>query len=180
MITHNLGYPRIGNHRETKKAVEAYWSGKINYEQLLQSGKEVKIKNWQLQKELGLDLIPSNDFSFYDHVLDMILTVGAIPERYSHLSRSSDKARLDLYFAMAKGYQGNGSDITAMEMTKWFDTNYHYIVPEFSKKQNFWLSSLKFLDEFQEAKNLGIITKPVVNDILLRSKEVLEWIKTQF
>jgi 5-methyltetrahydropteroyltriglutamate--homocysteine methyltransferase len=162
MITHNLGYPRIGDGREIKKAIEGYWSGKINYNQLIQTSAEIKQKNWLLQKDLGIDLIPSNDFSFYDHVLDMAFTVNAIPERYSDLPRNSEKSKLDLYFAMARGYQAGGVDIIAMEMTKWFDTNYHYIVPEFYKNQKFSLSDLKFIAEFLEAKKLGIITKPVL------------------
>jgi 5-methyltetrahydropteroyltriglutamate--homocysteine methyltransferase len=162
MITHNLGYPRIGNNREMKKAIEGYWSGKINYNQLIQTSSEIKQKNWLLQIDLGIDLIPSNDFSFYDHVLDMAFTINAIPERYSGLPRNSEKSKLDLYFAMARGYQEGGDDIIAMEMTKWFDTNYHYIVPEFYKNQKFSLSDLKFINEFLEAKKLDIITKPVL------------------
>lgn len=162
MITHNLGYPRIGNNREIKKAIEGYWSGKINYNQLIQTSAEIKQKNWLLQKDLGIDLIPSNDFSLYDHVLDMAFTINAIPDRYSDLTRNSEKSKLDLYFAMARGYQEGGADIIAMEMTKWFDTNYHYIVPEFIKNQRFSLTNLKFIDEFLEAKKLGIITKPVL------------------
>jgi 5-methyltetrahydropteroyltriglutamate--homocysteine methyltransferase len=162
MITHNLGYPRIGNEREIKKALEGYWSGRLNYDELIKTGAEIKQKNWFLQKDLGVDLIPSNDFSFYDHVLDMAFSVNAIPERYSDLARNSKKSKLDLYFALARGYQKGGVDIIAMEMTKWFDTNYHYIVPEFNKNQKFRLSDLKFLDEFLEAKRLGVITKPVL------------------
>ncbi|MDP2336740.1 MAG: 5-methyltetrahydropteroyltriglutamate--homocysteine S-methyltransferase [Bacteroidota bacterium] len=162
MITHNLGYPRIGNNRELKKAVEGYWSGKITYSQLIQISATIKQKNWLTQKDLGIDLIPSNDFSLYDHVLDLAFAINAIPIRYAHLPRNSDKSKLDLYFAMARGCQEGGTDITAMEMTKWFDTNYHYIVPEFYKNQKFWLSNLKLIDEFIEAKQLGIITKPVL------------------
>jgi 5-methyltetrahydropteroyltriglutamate--homocysteine methyltransferase len=162
MVTHNLGYPRIGNDRELKKAVEGYWSGKISYEQLIQVSIAIKQKNWLLQKDLGIDLIPSNDFSFYDHVLDFSFAINAIPERYAHLPRHYDKSKLDLYFAMARGIQEEDVDITAMEMTKWFDTNYHYIVPEFYKDQKFRLANLKVIDEFIEAKQLGIITKPVL------------------
>src|SRR5450759_5265780 len=162
MITHNLGYPRIGNDREIKKAIEGYWSGKITYDQLIQTAVEIKQKNWLLQKDLGIDLIPSNDFSFYDHVLDMAFSVNAIPERYTGLAQNSDKSKLDMYFAMARGYQKGEKDIIAMEMTKWFDTNYHYIVPEFYKNQKFSLTNLKFINEFLEAKKLGIITKPVL------------------
>lgn len=90
-----------------------------------------------LQKTAGIDLIPSNDFSFYDQILDMSLTVGAIPQRYNKVILDKNNSELDLYFAMARGYQKNGLDIIAMEMTKWFDTNYHYIVPEFQKTSNF-------------------------------------------
>jgi 5-methyltetrahydropteroyltriglutamate--homocysteine methyltransferase len=174
MITHNLGYPRIGNNRETKKALEAYWSGKISYEALIRTGKEIKLKNWQLQRDMGIDLIPSNDFSFYDHILDMSLTVGAIPERYAGLDKNNGEDLLGLYFAMARGYQDESNDITAMEMTKWFDTNYHYIVPEFYKHQKFRLSSLKFLEDFLEAKDAGFPTKPVLTgpvSYLLLGKE---------
>lgn len=162
MITHNLGYPRIGDNRELKKAVEGYWSERISYEQLIEISSAIKQKNWLMQKELGIDLIPSNDFSLYDHVLDLAFALSAIPDRYAQLPRNSDKSKLDLYFAMARGCQDGVADITAMEMTKWFDTNYHYIVPEFYKNQKFWLSNFKFIDEFQEAKKLGIITKPVI------------------
>ena len=162
MITHNLGYPRIGNDREIKKSVEGYWSGKVTYTQLIQASKEIKRKNWLMQKDLGINLIPSNDFSLYDHVLDMAFAIDAIPKRYAHLAHNSDKAKLDLYFAMARGYQEGETDITAMEMTKWFDTNYHYIVPEFYKDQKFRLTNLKFINEFLEAKQLDIITKPVL------------------
>ena len=162
MITHNLGYPRIGDNRELKKAVEGYWSGKVSYDHLIQTGTEIRQKNWLLQKDMGIDLIPSNDFSFYDHVLDMTFAINAIPRRYDSLVRNSGKSKLDLYFAMARGYQEGNADITAMEMTKWFDTNYHYIVPEFYKNQKFNLINLKFIDEFLEAKKLGIITKPVL------------------
>lgn len=115
-------------------------------------------QNWTLQKEAGIDLIPSNDFSFYDQVLDMTLALGAIPSRYAPLTTN----RLDLYFAMARGYQRDGHDIIAMEMTKWFDTNYHYIVPEFKKGQQFKLFYNKASYEYNEAQELGIETKPVI------------------
>jgi len=162
MIAHNLGYPRIGSHRELKKACEQYWSGKTTFKNLLQVGKNLRQENWLLQKQAGIDLIPSNDFSFYDQVLDMSLMAGAIPERYHDVILNKSNVELDLCFAMARGYQKDGLDITAMEMTKWFDTNYHYIVPEFHKNQSFKLFSTKVIDEFYEAKQLGIITKPVL------------------
>jgi 5-methyltetrahydropteroyltriglutamate--homocysteine methyltransferase len=162
MQTQNLGYPRIGSNRELKKACEQYWSGKISVEELIKTGHSIRQQNWQIQKNAGIDLIPSNDFSFYDQVLDMSLTVGAIPERYHEVILNNKKTELDLYFAMARGYQKDGLDITAMEMTKWFDTNYHYIVPEFHKNQKFKLFSTKVIDEFNEAKHSGFVTKPVI------------------
>ncbi len=162
MITHNLGYPRIGSQRELKKACERYWAGKINQTELLDTAREIRQRHWQLQKEAGLSLIPCNDFSFYDQVLDMSLAVNAIPKRYQPLLEKNT-SKLDLYFAMARGYQQDALDITAMEMTKWFDTNYHYIVPEFQKNQSFSLFSDKVLAEFREAKALlGKAAKPVL------------------
>lgn len=162
MLTNNLGYPRIGSKRELKKACEQYWSGNSSIQNLVQTGREIRKLNWELQKEAGIDLIPSNDFSFYDQVLDLSLTVGAIPKRYHEVILNKSNSELDLYFAMARGYQKDGLDITAMEMTKWFDTNYHYIVPEFLKDQQFNLFSTKLLDEYNESVRLGIKTKPVI------------------
>ncbi|MGV6944799.1 5-methyltetrahydropteroyltriglutamate--homocysteine S-methyltransferase [Sphingobacterium kyonggiense] len=163
LLTNNLGYPRVGAFRELKKANEAYWAKKISAEELLQAGLKIREGNWKTQKDAGIDLIPSNDFSFYDQVLDLSLTVGAIPARYNSLLNKIDRQyNLDLYFAMARGFQEGGVDVTAMEMTKWFDTNYHYIVPEFVKDQAFKLTSEKFLSEYNEAKQQGIETKPVI------------------
>ena len=161
MITHNLGYPRIGSQRELKKACELHWAGKSTFSEVNQVAAKIRKENWSIQKEAGIDLIPSNDFSFYDHVLDMTLMLGAIPERYHEILLDKSNTEIDLYFAMARGYQKKGLDIIAMEMTKWFDTNYHYIVPEFSKQQSFHLFSKKAIAEFVEAKQLGLITKPV-------------------
>ncbi len=162
MQTQNLGYPRIGSQRELKKASEQYWQGKITVQQLLQVGKTIRQQNWQLQKDAGIDIIPCNDFSFYDQVLDTTLMVGAIPERYHSLMEAKQLSDIDLLFAMARGYQKEGFDITAMEMTKWFDTNYHYIVPEFTANQKFTLYNTKVLNEFLEAKNNLIPAKPVL------------------
>lgn len=163
LLTNNLGYPRVGAFRELKKANEAYWAKKISAQELLQAGLKIREGNWKTQKDAGIDLIPSNDFSFYDQVLDLTLTVGAIPAQYQSLLDTKDKGyNLDLYFAMARGFQQEGVDVTAMEMTKWFDTNYHYIVPEFVKNQEFKLTSEKFLNEYNEAKSFGIETKPVL------------------
>lgn len=162
MQTHNLGYPRIGSQRELKKASELYWSGKLSVQQLLQTGKILRQQNWQLQKDTGIDLIPCNDFSFYDQVLDTSLMVGAIPERYHSLMEAKQLPDIDLLFAMARGYQKDGYDVTAMEMTKWFDTNYHYIVPEFTANQKFTLYNNKVVNEFIEAKESGFTAKPVL------------------
>jgi len=163
LLTNNLGYPRVGPFRELKKANEAYWAKKISAEELLKAAKEIRENNWKTQKDAGIDLIPSNDFSFYDQVLDLSLTVGAIPARYQSLvDKIDNNYSLDLYFAMARGFQQDGIDVTASEMTKWFDTNYHYMVPEFTKDQTFKLTSEKFLNEYNEAKAAGIETKPVV------------------
>ncbi|NIF06126.1 5-methyltetrahydropteroyltriglutamate--homocysteine S-methyltransferase [Chryseobacterium sp. Tr-659] len=162
MQTHILGYPRIGSKRELKKACEQYWAGKIVLEELLTAGRNICNQNWNIQKEAGIDLIPCNDFSYYDQVLDMSLIVGAIPTRYHEVVLKKNNSELDLYFAMARGYQKEGLDITAMEMTKWFDTNYHYIVPEFYKNQQFKLSSDKIFNEFAGAKQAGINAKPVI------------------
>lgn len=160
MKTTILGYPRIGKERELKKASEKYWKGIISNEELQQGGAVVRKENWKLQQEMGIDLIPSNDFSFYDQVLDMSITLGCTPRRFEKVKES--KSEIDLYFAMARGIQEDGLDITAMEMTKWFDTNYHYIVPEFQKNQQFELNAKKIIDEYQEALALGIKTKPVI------------------
>lgn len=159
MKTNILGYPRIGEKRELKKASEAFWAGKISQEELHNVANSIKIHNWKLQKQAGIDLIPSNDFSFYDQVLDFSFAVNAIPPRFEPIKNLTD---LELYFALARGYQKNGIDITAMEMTKWFDTNYHYIVPEFTKNQQFNLKNNKPLQEYKFAKEQGFETKPVL------------------
>jgi 5-methyltetrahydropteroyltriglutamate--homocysteine methyltransferase len=154
------GYPRIGAKRELKQATEAYWSGQRTQAELLETARSLRVANWKLQRDAGIDVIPSNDFSLYDQVLDTIALVGAVPERYGW--DGSADVDLDTYFAMARGRQGDGVDVTAMEMTKWFDTNYHYIVPELERGMTFKLSSRKPFDSYQEAKELGIETKPVL------------------
>ncbi|MBL0319990.1 MAG: 5-methyltetrahydropteroyltriglutamate--homocysteine S-methyltransferase [Alphaproteobacteria bacterium] len=155
----NLGYPRVGAHRELKRAVEAYWKGESSVDALQATAKEIRKTNWQTQQNAGIDIIPSNDFSFYDHVLDTIALVGAVPARYQF---KGGNVGLDTYFAMARGAQTQGADVTAMEMTKWFDTNYHYIVPEYSSSTAFAVSSTKIVDEYNEAKALGIQTVPTL------------------
>lgn len=162
MLTNNLGYPRIGDFRELKKANEAYWRSQLSLKDLQLTAEKIRLQNWQLQKAAGIDLIPSNDFSLYDQMLDMCLTVSAIPDRFHPLLEKLQLPETDLYFAMARGYQKGDFDVTAMEMTKWFDTNYHYIVPEFHANQAFSLLSHKIINEYKEAKNAGIDTKPVI------------------
>ncbi len=162
MLSHNLGYPRVGSQRQLKKACEQFWAGKINHDALQKVAKQIRHENWETQQQAGLTLIPSNDFSLYDQVLDTSFMVGAIPERYNQLVDGRSNNELDLYFAMARGIQREGIDIKAMEMTKWFDTNYHYIVPEFTKNQKFNRYSDKVLVEFEEAKQTGIVSKPVL------------------
>jgi 5-methyltetrahydropteroyltriglutamate--homocysteine methyltransferase len=154
------GFPRIGRERELKFATEGYWRGDVCAAELAETGKRIRLENWRLMRETGIDLIPSNDFSYYDHVLDAIALFGAVPERYGW---SGGQVDLDTYFAMARGRQGDGLDVTAMEMTKWFDTNYHYIVPELGPKTSFSLSATKPFDEHTEAmEELGIDTVPVL------------------
>ncbi len=157
--TASLGFPRIGANRELKKAVESYWKGSSSLTDLQKTASEIKAKNWQSQKAAGIQFIPSNDFSFYDQVLDSLALFGAVPERFKFSGGNVD---LDLVFAMARGAQKDGLDVTAMEMTKWFDTNYHYIVGEFKQNQKFKISSTKIFDDYLEAKKLGIETRPVV------------------
>ncbi|MDB5005030.1 MAG: 5-methyltetrahydropteroyltriglutamate--homocysteine S-methyltransferase [Mucilaginibacter sp.] len=153
MLKNNLGYPRVGANRELKKASEQYWSGKTGKQELFAAARAIREQNWRLQQEAGIDLIPCNDFSYYDQVLDTSLMLGVIPQRYTQvLSKNPDNSEIDLYFAMARGYQKDGLDITAMEMTKWFDTNYHYIVPEFTANQQFRVFSDKVFEEFNLAK----------------------------
>ena len=160
-ISSNLGFPRMGIHRELKKALEAHWAGKLDATGLSSVGQVLRTNHWVLQKRIGIHHIPSNDFSFYDHVLDTATMVGAVPDRYEWKGPRVDP---DTYFAMARGVgrKAGQKDVPAMEMTKWFDTNYHYIVPEFVKGQQFSLGSLKPVVEFLEAKSLGIQTRPVL------------------
>ncbi len=155
VLATNLGFPRIGIDRELKKATESYWKGMGTRDDLLNTARELRLRHWKMQKEAGLNHIPSNDFSFYDHVLDMSCLLGCVPSRYKWDGKAID---LDLYFAMARG----NDKVTAMEMTKWFDTNYHYIVPEFEPDQTFRLSGTKIFDEFEEAKKEGVMTRPVL------------------
>src|SRR5918995_2550282 len=159
-LSNDSGFPRIGPRRELKFATEGYWRGEVSAQELVEVGHRIRLDNWRLMQDAGIDLIPSNDFSLYDQVLDAIALVGAVPDRYEHGSGPVD---LDTYFAMSRGRQEGGVDVTAMEMTKWFDTNYHYIVPELGPQTRFSLSSQKPFDEHAEAMSeLGIDTVPVL------------------
>lgn len=156
---HILGFPRIGAHRELKKAVEAYWQGKLSRTDLENTGKELRARHWQLQAQAGLDMVSVGDFAWYDHVLEMSTLLGVVPPRYQHTGGLVD---LDTLFRMARGRAPTGTETTACEMTKWFDTNYHYIVPEFNTDQTFALSSNKLFDEIAEAQAAGHTVKPVL------------------
>ncbi|WP_354680711.1 5-methyltetrahydropteroyltriglutamate--homocysteine S-methyltransferase [Komagataeibacter sucrofermentans] len=159
-----LGFPRIGARRELKIALENYWSGKSDAATLLATARDLRAAAWARQRDLGADIIPSNDFSLYDHVLDTTAMVGAVPAIYEW---DGDKVDITTYFAMARG-NGHQHDTCncagapAAEMTKWFDTNYHYLVPEFTPDQTFRLASGKIVDEYLEARKLGIDTRPVL------------------
>jgi 5-methyltetrahydropteroyltriglutamate--homocysteine methyltransferase len=154
-----IGYPRIGPKRELKKALEKFWKSEIKEDELQKVAKELREYNWKTQKENGIDLISSNDFSFYDQVLDMACLLGVVPDRYKWDGKN---VNLETYFAMARGSQTSNLDASALEMTKWFDTNYHYLVPELKKNQVFKISSTKPFDEFNEAKQKGYNTKPIL------------------
>jgi len=153
------GYPRIGRDRELKRACEQYWKGKLGLAELRRAGTELRRAHWEAQRRAGIALIPANDFSFYDQVLDAVALIGAVPDRYHWDGQTVDQ---DTYFAMARGAQRAGLDVTAMEMTKWFDANYHYIVPEWVAGQRFRLASSKPFDELAEAQALGIAARPVL------------------
>lgn len=154
-----LGFPRMGGNRELKKVNEAYWADKLSRDDLLAEAKRLRLAHWKIQKDVGVDSIPSNDFAFYDHVLDHIQMFNAIPERYS----KHGLAPIDEYFAMGRGHQKDGIDVPSLEMVKWFDSNYHYVKPTFQDNQTFKLDSdPKPVREFLEAKEAGIVTRPVL------------------
>ncbi|KAL2181308.1 cobalamin-independent synthase [Thermothelomyces heterothallicus CBS 202.75] len=154
-----LGFPRMGVLRDLKKANEAYWADKISQEDLLAEGKRLRLAHWKIQKDAGVDIIPSNDFAFYDHVLDHIQLFNAVPERYTKQKLSP----LDEYFAMGRGHQKGDVDVPALEMVKWFDSNYHYVKPTLQDNQTFSLAKdPKPVREFLEAKEAGFQTRPVL------------------
>jgi len=157
--THILGFPRIGAQRELKHAVEAYWQGNINQDDLEAIGHKLRQHHWELQEKAGLEWVTVGDFSWYDQVLDHSALFGVVPERFND---TDGEVSLDTYFRMARGRSPSGEPTTACEMTKWFDTNYHYLVPEFEKNQPFTLRSNKLFNEVDEAIQLGYKTKPVL------------------
>lgn len=158
MKTSVIGFPRIGTLRELKFASEKYFRKEISEEQLKETAKELRKTHWNMQKNAGIDFISSNDFSFYDTVLDTAVLLNIIPKRYKEL----DLSEIDTYFAMARGYQGEHGDVKALAMKKWFNTNYHYIVPETEDDTKIKLSGDKLWNEYAEADELGIETKPML------------------
>lgn len=159
VINHTLGFPRIGLKRELKKAQESYWAGKINQQQLIETGRELRARHWQQQHDAGVDLLPVGDFAWYDQVLTTSLLVGNVPPRHANQDGSID---LDTLFRIARGRAPTGEPAAAAEMTKWFNTNYHYIVPEFQQGQEFSVSWTQLFDEVDEALALGHKVKPVL------------------
>ncbi|MDE9499509.1 5-methyltetrahydropteroyltriglutamate--homocysteine S-methyltransferase [Xenorhabdus bovienii] len=159
VLNHTLGFPRIGLKRELKKAQENYWAGKISQQELLETGRELRARHWQQQKEAGVDLVPVGDFAWYDQVLTTNLLLGNVPPRHQNEDGSID---LDTLFRIGRGRAPTGTPAAASEMTKWFNTNYHYIVPEFQQGQEFKLGWTQLLDEVDEALALGHKVKPVL------------------
>ncbi|WOC31460.1 MULTISPECIES: 5-methyltetrahydropteroyltriglutamate--homocysteine S-methyltransferase [Caproicibacterium] len=158
MLTSVIGYPRIGAERELKFALQHYWKQEISAEELAQTAADLRRTHWQTQQDAGIDLIPSNDFSYYDNLLDTAVLLNVVPERFRALGLSE----LDTYFAMARGFQHKQGDVHALAMKKWFNTNYHYVVPELDDNTAIRLAGSKPVDEFLEAKRAGILTKPVL------------------
>lgn len=159
ILNHTLGFPRVGLKRELKKAQESYWAGNSTQEELLNVGRELRARHWQQQQQAGVDLVPVGDFAWYDHVLTTSLLLGNVPERHQNADGSID---LDTLFRIGRGRAPTGTPAAAAEMTKWFNTNYHYMVPEFQQGQQFKLSWTQLLDEVDEALALGHKIKPVL------------------
>lgn len=158
MTTTIIGFPRLGEFRELKFETEKYFRNEISADDLKAFAKELRQKHWNVIKDAGIDQIPSNDFSFYDNTLDTSVLFNIIPKKVKDL----DFDELEEYFALARGYQGEKGDVHALPMKKWFNTNYHYLVPQFEKTTNIQVNTTKIVDEFLEAKELGILTRPVI------------------
>lgn len=159
ILSHTLGFPRIGLHRELKKAQESYWAGNINQQVLLETGRVLRERHWQQQKDSGIDLLPVGDFAWYDHVLTTSLMLDNVPDRHRHGGCAND---IDTLFRIGRGCAPTGEPSAAAEMTKWFNTNYHYMVPEFTLGQKFRLAWMQLLEEVDEALLLGHRVKPVL------------------
>ncbi|MDX5629708.1 MULTISPECIES: 5-methyltetrahydropteroyltriglutamate--homocysteine S-methyltransferase [unclassified Brenneria] len=159
ILNHTLGFPRVGLRRELKKAQESYWAGNATQEALLAVGRDLRARHWQQQKDAGVDLLPVGDFAWYDHVLTTSLLLGNVPARHQNADGTVD---LDTLFRIGRGRAPTGEPAAAAEMTKWFNTNYHYMVPEFVKGQQFKLTWTQLLDEVDEALALGHKVKPVL------------------
>ncbi|SAI71992.1 5-methyltetrahydropteroyltriglutamate/homocysteine S-methyltransferase [Bordetella ansorpii] len=159
-IIHNLGFPRIGAQRELKRAVEAYWAGKQTADELAETGRQLRAAHWRLQAERGLAFVPVGDFAWYDHILEWSTLLGAVPARFGQ--RDADPVSLDTLFRMGRGRAPSGNPAAACEMTKWFDTNYHYIVPELTPGQSFRIAREYLFEQVREAQALGLQAKPVI------------------
>lgn len=159
-IIHNLGFPRIGANRELKHAQEAYWNGTQSQDDLLAVGKELRRDHWKVQADAGLDYVPVGDFAWYDHVLEWTTLLGAVPARFGQ--DDTEDVSLDTLFRMARGRAPSGTPVAACEMTKWFDTNYHYMVPELVPEQNYRIARTDLFDQIKEALALGHKVKPVI------------------
>ncbi|WP_312468564.1 5-methyltetrahydropteroyltriglutamate--homocysteine S-methyltransferase [Pseudescherichia sp.] len=159
VLNHTLGFPRVGLRRELKKAQESYWAGNTTQEALLAVGRELRARHWEQQKQAGIDLLPVGDFAWYDHVLTTSLLLGNVPARHQNRDGSVD---IDTLFRIGRGRAPIGEPAAAAEMTKWFNTNYHYLVPEFTQGQRFTLTWTQLLDEVEEALALGHRVKPVL------------------
>nr|WP_321327251.1 5-methyltetrahydropteroyltriglutamate--homocysteine S-methyltransferase [Alcaligenes faecalis] len=159
-IIHNLGFPRMGEQRELKRSLEAYWAGQLSQQELLDTGKALRARHWDLQNKAGLDTVPVGDFAWYDQILEWSTLLGAVPARFGQADNAP--VSLDTLFRMARGRAPSGRPAAACEMTKWFDTNYHYIVPEFTPGQSFRIARECLFEQVDEAQALGHKVKPVI------------------
>lgn len=159
-IIHNLGFPRVGEQRELKRSLEAYWAGQLSQQELLDTGKALRARHWDLQNKAGLDTVPVGDFAWYDQILEWSTLLGAVPARFGQADNAP--VSLDTLFRMARGRAPSGRPAAACEMTKWFDTNYHYIVPEFTPGQSFRIARECLFEQVDEAQALGHKVKPVI------------------
>lgn len=159
-IIHNLGFPRMGEQRELKRSLEAYWAGQLSQQELLDTGKALRARHWDLQSKAGLDTVPVGDFAWYDQILEWSTLLAAVPARFGQADNAP--VSLDTLFRMARGRAPSGRPAAACEMTKWFDTNYHYIVPEFTPGQSFRIARECLFEQVDEAQALGHKVKPVI------------------